>query len=153
MKSQKFFFITYFFYIIWTTFLKFTSITFLRSRLDYLCNSINRCILRSLLKLRKICNCAPCRKRLKSTEVDKECQCTRLLSTVHQLGVAPCILASLTAFVMVLCTLSRNGYVPLQWTTFQFSQASSQLSFTTKERHSFWLIAFLWTLAIFCMAS
>ena len=39
----------------------------------------------------------------------------------------------------------------LQPTTFQFSQASSQLSFAAKERHSPWLIAVLWTLATFCM--
>ena len=43
--------------------------------------------------------------------------------------------------------------VPLQRTTFQFSQASCQLSFAAKERHSPWLIAVLWTLATFCMAS
>ena len=42
---------------------------------------------------------------------------------------------------------------PLQRTTFQFSQTSSQLSFAAKERRSPWLIAILWTLATFCMTS
>ena len=72
---------------------------------------------------------------------------TQLLSTVHQLGVAGRILASLTAFLMALCALSLDAYVPLQRTNFQFSQASCQLSFAAKERHSPWLIAVLWTLA------
>ena len=78
---------------------------------------------------------------------------TRLLSTVYQLGVATRILASLTAFLMTLCALSLNAYVPLQRTIFQFSQVSSQLSFAAKEGHSLWLIAVLWTVATFCMAS
>ena len=47
--------------------------------------------------------------------------------------------------------LSLDAYVPLQRTTFQFSQASRQLSFAAKERHSPWLIAVLWTLATSCM--
>ena len=64
-----------------------------------------------------------------------------------QFGVAARILASLAAFLMSLCTLSLNAHVPLQWTTFQFSQASSQLSFAAKDRHIPWLIAVLWTLA------
>ena len=82
------------------------------------------------------------------------CPCSiRLLSTVHQLGVAARILASLTAFLMTLCALSLDAYVPLQRTTFQFSQASSQLSFAAEERHSPWLIAVLWTLPTFFMAS
>ena len=42
---------------------------------------------------------------------------------------------------------------PLQRTTLQFFQASSQLSFAAKERHSPWLITVLWALATFCMAS
>ena len=46
-----------------------------------------------------------------------------------------------------------GAYVPLRRTTFQFSHASSQLNFAAKERHSSWLIAVLWTLATFCMAS
>ena len=78
---------------------------------------------------------------------------TWLLSTVHQLGAAACILASLTLFLMMLCTLTLNAYVPLQCTTFQFSKASSQLSFVAKVRHSPWLIAVLWTLVTFYMAS
>ena len=76
---------------------------------------------------------------------------TQLLSTVHQLGVAARILALLTAFLMTLCALSLDAYVPLPQKTFQFSQASSQLSFAAKESHSPWLIAVLWTLATFCM--
>ena len=78
---------------------------------------------------------------------------TQLLSTVHQLGVAARILASLTAFLMTLCSLSLDAYVPLQRTTFQFSQASSQLSFAAKEQHSPWLIVVLLTLLTFCLPS
>ena len=77
----------------------------------------------------------------------------QLLSTVHQIGVAAPVLASLTAFLMTLCATSLDSYVPLQRTTFQFSQASTQLSFAAKKRHFPWLIAVLWTLATFCMAS
>ena len=69
------------------------------------------------------------------------------------LGVAARILASLTAFLMMLCALSLDVYVPLQRTTFRFSQASSQLSFTAKERYSPWLMAVLSTLDTFGMAS
>ena len=72
---------------------------------------------------------------------------------LNQLGVAARILASLTAFLMMLCRLSLVAYVPLQRTTFQFFQTSSQLSFAAKERHSPWPIAVLWILATFCMAS
>ena len=59
----------------------------------------------------------------------------------HQLGIPARILAFLTAFIMTLCALSLDDYVPLQRKTFQFSQAPSQLSFAAKERHSPWLIA------------
>ena len=58
----------------------------------------------------------------------------------------------LTSFLMTSCALSLNIYLPLQRTIFQFS-ASSQLSFAAKEQHFPWLIAVLWTLATFCMAS
>ena len=47
---------------------------------------------------------------------------------------------------MTLCALSLHAYVALQRTIFQ-------LSFAAKERHFPWLIAVLWTLATFCMAS
>ena len=65
---------------------------------------------------------------------------TAALSLIHviaeycaQLGVAVRILASLTVFLTTLCALSLDAFVPLQPTTFQFSQASSQLSFAAKE--------------------
>ena len=42
-----------------------------------------------------------------------------------------------------------NGCLcPLQWTTYLYSQASSQLSFADWEIHSPWLIVDLWTLII-----
>ena len=61
--------------------------------------------------------------------------------------------AKLSLNLITLCALSLDAYVPLQRTTFQFCQASSQLSFAAKERQSPWLIAVLWTLTTFCMAS
>ena len=73
--------------------------------------------------------------------------------TVHQVGVAARILVSFTAFLMTFWELSLDVYVPLQRTTFQFSQTSSQLNFGAKERHSPRLMAVLWTLATFCIAS
>ena len=47
----------------------------------------------------------------------------QLLSTVHQHSVTARILASLTVFLMMLCSLSLDAYISLQRTTFQFSQA------------------------------
>ena len=44
-----------------------------------------------------------------------------------------------------------NACVPLQRTTYLYSQASSQLSFADWERHSLWLIVDLWTPIISCM--
>ena len=52
---------------------------------------------------------------------------------MHLLGVAARILASLTAFLMTLCPLSLDAYAHLQQAIFQFSQASSQLSFAAKK--------------------
>ena len=46
----------------------------------------------------------------------------------HQFGVVIRILASLTAFSMMLCELSLDTCVPHQRKTCQFSQASSQLN-------------------------
>ena len=53
---------------------------------------------------------------------------TPQLSTAHQFGVVVRILASLTAFSMMLCALSVDACVPHQWRTCLSSQASSQLS-------------------------
>ena len=44
-----------------------------------------------------------------------------------------------------------DACVPLQRTTYLYSQASSQLSFAKWERHSPWLTVDLWTLIISCM--
>ena len=65
---------------------------------------------------------------------------TSSLSTAHQFGVVVRILASLTAFSMMLCALSLDACVPHQRRTFLPSQASSQLSSADQERHSPWRI-------------
>ena len=49
------------------------------------------------------------------------------------------------------CALLLDACVPLQRTTYLYSQASSQLSFAEWERHSPWLIVDLWTPIISCM--
>ena len=51
---------------------------------------------------------------------------TQPLSTAHQFGVVVCILASLTAFLMMLCAL--DACIPHQRKTCLSSQSSSQLS-------------------------
>ena len=53
---------------------------------------------------------------------------TSPLSTAHQFGVVGRILASLTAFSMMLCALSLDACVPHQRRTCLLSQASSQVS-------------------------
>ena len=58
------------------------------------------------------------------------------LSTVHQLGVVVRILASLTAFSIMLCALSLVACVPHQRKTCLSSKAPSQLSSADYERHS-----------------
>ena len=54
---------------------------------------------------------------------------------------------------MTPCALSLDVCDPLQWTTCQSSQPSSQLSFAVEERHSPWLTAPPLTLIIFHMSS
>ena len=51
----------------------------------------------------------------------------------------------------VLNDAFRIVSVPLQRTTYLYSQASSQLSFADWERHSPWLTVDFWTPIIFCM--
>ena len=111
---------------------------------------------------KKLFTCVSLLRRLASSEWGGDAKTLRAdalsviystANTVQQLVVAARILASLKAFLMRLYALALDAYVPLQRTTFQFSRASSQLSFAAKERHSPWLIAVLWTPATFCMAS
>ena len=54
---------------------------------------------------------------------------TPTLSTAHQSGVVVCILASLTAFSMMICALSLDACVPHQRRTYLSLQVSNQLSF------------------------
>ena len=56
---------------------------------------------------------------------------------------------SLTTFFMTLFAYLLDACIPLQRTTFQFSQAPCQPSIAAKEQHSPWLVAVLWTLATF----
>ena len=53
---------------------------------------------------------------------------------------------------MTPCAWLLDACVPLQRTTYLYSQASSQLSFAEWERHSPWLTVDLWTPIISCMA-
>ena len=75
---------------------------------------------------------ATCRIRMECRCQDIARLCSFLgllqLSTAHQFGVAVRILASLTAFSMILCALSLDACVPHQRRACLSSQASSQLS-------------------------
>ena len=61
---------------------------------------------------------------------------TRLPSTAHQSGAAARTHVSSTVNWMTPCALSLDACVPLHRSAFRFFQASSQLSFAAKERHS-----------------
>ena len=54
---------------------------------------------------------------------------------------------------MTRCALFLDACFQLQQSTFQYSQASSQLSYVAKERLSPWPTAALWTLTTFCMVT
>ena len=51
------------------------------------------------------------------------------------------------------CAKSLDACVPLQRTTYLYSQASSQLNFADWERHCLWVTVDLWTPIISCMVS
>ena len=63
---------------------------------------------------------------------------TPRLSTAHRFGVIVLILASLTAFIMMLCALSLDACVPHQRRSCLSSLASSELSSANKQRHFAW---------------
>ena len=78
---------------------------------------------------------------------------SRLPSTAHQSGAAACTYGLSTVYEMTPCALSLGACVPLHRSTFRFFQASSQLSFAAKERHSPQPTAAPLTLTTFYMAS
>ena len=74
-------------------------------------------------------------------------------TTAHQFDVVVRMLASLTAFSMMLCALSVDACVPHQRRTCLFSQASSQLSSANLERRSPWQIVLSMIPTMYCTDS